>query len=102
MAAAKPALDVVLLGREYRVACQPEEAVALRQAVSALESRLRDIQSKSRGASTERIAVMAALNMTHEMLAAGQKKSGEISFDINETRRRIDAMEAELDAVLKL
>ena len=102
MAVAKPALDVVLLGREYRVACQPDEAAALRQAVDALDARLRDIESKSRGASTERIAVMAALNMTHEMLAAEQKNPAEISFDIEGARRIIDSMEAELDAVLKL
>lgn len=102
MSSDKPAIDVNLLGREYRVACQPNEAAALREAVDALDRRLREIQSKSRGASTERVAVMAALNMTHEMLAAGQKKLGENSFDNEGLRRRIEAMEAELDAVLKL
>jgi cell division protein ZapA len=102
MATAKHAIDVVLLGREYRVACTADEAAALRQAVDALDRRLREIQSRSRGASTERVAVMAALNMTHEMLAAGQKNGDENSFDSDSARRRIAAMEAELDAVLKL
>lgn len=100
--ASKHALDVVLLGREYRVACQPDEAVALRQAVDALDRRLREIQAKSRGASTERVAVMAALNMTNEMLAAQQKTRADNSIDSIEVERRIAAMESELDAVLKL
>jgi cell division protein ZapA len=48
-------------------------------------------------ASAERIAVMAALNITHELLSSRSNASG---FDIEGLRRRMAAMEATLDQAL--
>ena len=62
----------------------------MRQAVSALDARLRDIQSKSRGASTERIAVMAALNISHELLQQGHA-SEKSTHDLGERLRKLSS-----------
>ncbi|MCM8612249.1 cell division protein ZapA [Accumulibacter sp.] len=101
-------LDITLLGKEYRVACPPEQRGALLDAAGYVDGKMRDIAEKTRNNIAERIAVMAALNIAHEHLgldqgivAQHQKIESEIGLDMEALRRRISAMEAELDAVLK-
>ena len=61
-------LDITLLGKEYRVACPPEERDALQNAVAYVDARMREIAEKTHSNIAERIAVMAALNITHDLL----------------------------------
>ena len=90
-------LDVTIMGRTYKVACTEEERNALLSAVAYLDRKMSEIKSAGRVASAERIAVMAALNITHELLSSRNNASG---FDIEGLRRRIAAMEATLDQAL--
>lgn len=90
-------LDVSILGREYRVTCKPEERESLLAAVALVDERMRDIAAKSKSATPERVAVMAALNIAHESLG-GQGLAKAV--DNTDLQRRINAMEAQLDAVL--
>lgn len=90
-------LDVSIMGREYRVTCKPEEREALLAAVAIVDERMRDIAAKSKSATPERVAVMAALNIAHETLVG---RGAQESFDNLDLQRRIGAMEAQLDAVL--
>lgn len=88
-------LDIKLLGREYRVACKPQERDALLEAVAYLDQKLRDAAVKT-NASGEKLAIMTALNVTHEFLAF-QRSGG---FDMPALKRRIGLMNARLDGVL--
>lgn len=90
-----PTLDITLLGREYHVACPPGERESLQAAVAYVDQKLHEIAEKTK-ASGERLAVMAALNIAHELVTL--KLPG--GFDLQEFRRRIDAMQARLDAVM--
>ena len=93
-------LDVSILGREYRVACKESERAELMQAVDYLDRRMREIREAGKIAGTERIAVMAALNITHELLGskgAGADASGNSSFDSAGIKRRISAMQSAID-----
>jgi len=90
-------LDVTIMGRTYKVACSEEERNALLSAVAYLDRKMGEIKSTGRVASAERIAVMAALNITHELLSSRNNASG---FDIEGLRRRMAAMEATLDQAL--
>jgi cell division protein ZapA len=96
-------LDITLLGKEYRVACPPEEQEALRAAVDYVDGKMHEIAEKTKSNIAERIAVMAALNIAHELLsghpgAAGASRPA--GLDIVAVRRRIADMEAQLDAVI--
>ena len=93
-------LDVTILGREYRVACPPGEREALESAVGFVDGRMREIAGSSKNPSPERVAVMAALNIAHEFLA--HRASHAEGFDTAAAKRRIDAMEARLDALLAM
>ena len=89
-------LDVTLLGRSYRVVCNDEERDALLKAVAYLEGKMNDIKDSGKVAGTERVAVMAALNIAHELLSM---RLGE-GFDMGEAKRRISSIEAKLEAAL--
>jgi cell division protein ZapA len=95
-------LEVKLLGKEYRVACQPAEREALQAAVAFLEGRLQEIGMKTRGGG-ERVAVMAALNLAHEFLVVKNTPTEVAAALESETiQRRIDSIEAKLDESLAL
>ena len=92
----KGTMDVSILGRSYRVTCADEERDGLTAAVQYLDRKMHEIKATGRGGNTERIAVMAALNIAHELLTA----HADSRFDIVEARRRIAAMQAALDQAL--
>jgi cell division protein ZapA len=96
-------LDVKIMGREYRVACGPEERDALLAAVDLVDGKMRDIAQRTKNTIAERVAVMAALNIAHEHLSGageGAQKEFAEAVDTSETKRRIGDMGARLDAVL--
>lgn len=59
---------VQILDKEYQVACPPGERDALMQAAHNLDERMRDIRGSGNVIGLERIAVMAGLNLSHELL----------------------------------
>ena len=89
-------LDVKIMGREYRVACTPEERDALMSAVELVDNKMREIAQRTKSTIAERVAVMAALNIAHDRLTGG----GEQTVASPDLKRRIDNMGARLDAVL--
>jgi cell division protein ZapA len=102
-------LDVTILGREFKVACKEDERSELMEAVALLDRRMREIRDRGKVSGTDRIAVMAALNIAHELLrdrraaamtpAPEPTGAGE-SFDAEAARRRIQAMQATIDETL--
>lgn len=92
-----PTLDIKLQGRAYSVACPPEEREALLEAVAYLDTRMTDLAKKTKGVG-ERLAVMTALNLAHELTAL--KKSPSTPLDTIDLKRRIQSMEARLDAAM--
>ena len=93
-------LEVKLLGKEYRVACQPAEREALLAAVAFLDGRLKETGEKTRG-NGERLAVMAALNLAHEFLAAKHTPTElAAALESESIQRRINSIEAKLDESL--
>ena len=62
------ALGVRILDKEYRVACAQGEENELLASARYLDQRMREIRGTGKVIGTERIAVMAALNLAHELL----------------------------------
>ena len=100
MNTSKPAtshsLDVSIMGREYRVACKPEERQELLDAVAYVDRQMREIRDSAKQNNAERVAVMTALNITHELLK--MRVSG--SVDLGGLKRRIQNMQSTIDAAL--
>ena len=89
-------IDVSILDRQYRVACPDDEREELLASVAYLDKKMREIKGAGKIAGADRVAVMAALNITHELLSA---KTG-AGFDLGEYKRRMTSMNSLVDEAL--
>lgn len=96
MAETPKTIDVNILGRSYKVACEDDEREGLLQAVAYVDGKMAEIKAAGKVAGNERIAVMVALNIAHELLST--KIGG--GFDLGQAKRRIASIEARLDEAL--
>jgi cell division protein ZapA len=94
----KGALTINLLGREMRVACPEGEERQLLASVDYLNRKLKEVRDVGKVVGNERIALMAALNITHEFLA--QPKAPANGADVATFKRRIVEMQETVDAAL--
>lgn len=86
------AVDVSIMGRDFTVSCTEEEQVGLMHAVAFLDKKMRDIRDSGKIIGVERIAIMTALNLSHELL---NSKTGEV--DTGDIKRRITKMQDDID-----
>ncbi len=87
-------IEISLLGRSFKVPCSKEDEPQLIAAVEYLDGKMRDIRENSKAIGVERIAMMAGLNIAHELLSGGGGNREA------EYREKLAAMEAELDRTL--
>ncbi len=95
MSADSKGLQINVMGREFRVACPEDEQKGLLEAVDYLNMKMSEIRDHVKVIGLERIAIMAALNIAHELLAT--KVGG---FDIAQLKRRMESMKTMLDQAL--
>jgi len=80
-------LTIKIMDKEYRVACPKEERDNLLASAALLNEKLNEIKQQGSVIGTERIAIMTALNMSHEIL---HNKS--LSTDHDDLNKRIDVL----------
>lgn len=85
-------VDVNIMGREFTVSCTDEERPGLINAVNYLDKKMRDIRDSGKIIGVERIAIMTALNLAHELL---NSKSGNV--DVGDLKRRVTQMQDQID-----
>ncbi|HUF82899.1 MAG TPA: cell division protein ZapA [Burkholderiales bacterium] len=95
MSAEPKGLQINVMGREFRVACPENEQKGLLEAVDYLNKKMSEIRDNGKVIGLERIAIMAALNISHELLST--RVGG---FDIAELKRRMGSMETLLDQAM--
>lgn len=88
-------VSVVIMDKEYRIACPPDERDALLASAAMLNERMREIRESGKVIGLERISVMAALNIAHELLL--QRHEVENGSAV---RGRIRAMQHKIEAAL--
>ena len=91
-------MTISLLGREFRVGCPEGEEKQLLASVDYLNRKLKEVRDTGKVVGNERIAIMAALNIAHEMMSNTGK--GGAGADNAAIKRRILAMQETLDAAL--
>jgi len=89
-------LSIKILEKEYRVACPAEEKETLLASANMLNEKLNEIKDKGSVIGTERIAVMAALNMSHELL-----NSQALTEEHSELNDRIDSLSERIDNTMR-
>jgi cell division protein ZapA len=88
-------VTVRLLDREYLIACPDDEREGLLAAAKLLDRQMREIRSGNRMAGVDRIAVLAALNIAHELTqlrATSGGRDAEISQALGDMNRRLDLL----------
>jgi cell division protein ZapA len=96
MSEMNPPIKVQILGKEYPISCPEDQQHELLIAARYLDDKMRQIRGAGRVIGTERIAVMAALNIAHELLQA-QQQNQLLSQDL---RDRFSSLHERLDAAL--
>jgi len=86
-------VSIVIMDKEYRIACNEEERDSLLSAARLLDGRMREIRRAGRVIGAERIAVMAALNIAHELLAQSNvrhRQGDTVAKRLRELEERIE------------
>jgi cell division protein ZapA len=95
-------LGVKILDREYKLAVKPEEKDRLLDAVGMVDEKMRSLRDTGKIVGMERIAVMAALQLAHEMLGSQSSGSdGATAPTSTELQRKIRRMTADIEAEIK-
>lgn len=96
-----------LIDREFLIACPPEEREGLLEAASFLDRKMRELRSHAKTPGFDRLAVLAAISITHEFLQLKKSAASTSNANVAESglaeglaslRRKL---EAALDAQLK-
>ncbi len=93
-------VDISILGRDYSLACAPEEKPALLAAVQHVSQLAGRIQGTGKISGNERIAVMAAIQIASELLTMRAPDGPLGGLAVGDFKRRIDNMNTMLDAAL--
>lgn len=80
-------LSITIMGKKYRIACPAEEKDNLLASANLLNNKLNEIKNQGSVIGTERIAIMAALNMSHEILHCEA-----LSNEHNDLNQRMDVL----------
>ncbi len=89
----KQGTKVSILNREFIVACKEEERDDLSASASYLDKQMRVIQRSGKVVGIERCAIMAALNISHELLTLRKQGGGaDVASKLNALQDKIDAV----------
>ena len=87
-----------ILGRDYSLACPPEEKATLEAAVAHVSHLASQIQSTGKISGNEKIAVMAAIQIAAELLVVKSPEGPLGRLSVGDFKRKIEDMNAMLDA----
>jgi len=89
------AVSIRILDREYTVGVDPEQRESLLAAARLLETKMREVRGSNRMAAVDRVAVLAALNLAHElelMRESQRARDRELAQTLVDLNRRLDAL----------
>ncbi|MCH9696594.1 MAG: cell division protein ZapA [Gammaproteobacteria bacterium] len=91
---------ITILGKEYHIVCPQDEKEGLLEAARQLEDKMDEIRNSGRVFGAERIAVMAALNVTHELILSGRNINQDVVIE-PEFQDRIGQINDRIASVLE-
>ena len=95
MSKTSEAVSIRVLDREYTVGVEPEERDSLIAAARMLDAKMRDVRGANRMAAVDRVAVLAALNLAHELQQLrddSDRRDREVARTLDEMQRKLDAL----------
>jgi cell division protein ZapA len=89
-------VNISIMGRDFSVACPPQEQEDLLEAARHLDKNMKEIQKSGKIIGAERCAIMAALNITNDLLKLQRTTVGE-----SKIKARLESLQDRIDDVLK-
>jgi cell division protein ZapA len=89
-------INISIMGREFSVACPPEEQEELMDAARYLDKNMKEIKKSGKIIGAERCAIMAALNITNDLLQLRRATAGQ-----ERVQERLNSLQERIDEVLK-
>jgi cell division protein ZapA len=89
-------INISVMGRDFSVACPPEEQEDLMDAARYLDKNMKIIQKTGKIIGAERCAIMAALNITNDLLQLRRATAGQ-----EKVQQRLDLLQERIDEVLR-
>ncbi|MCQ4348807.1 cell division protein ZapA [Pseudomonas stutzeri] len=82
-------VTVQILDKEYPIACPPQQRANLESAARYVDGKMREIRNSGKVIGADRIAVLAALNIAHELLQRGAAPAQPTAGDTRERMREL-------------
>lgn len=89
-------VTVHILDKDYCISCPADERANLESAARYLDGKMREIRSSGKVIGADRVAVMAALNITHDLL----HKQDRMDREANSTRDQVRSLLDRVDHAL--
>lgn len=85
-------VNVRVLEKDYQVACKPGEEGDAKRAAQYVDSQLRELRNRGNVSSSERMAVVAAMNIANELLQLQRQtmSSDSLSGQLEQMKASID------------
>ena len=89
-------VNISIMGRDFQVACPPQEQEDLLEAARHLDRNMKEIQKSGKIIGAERCAIMAALNITNDLLQLRKTTLGE-----NKVKEKLVNLQQRIDQALQ-
>ncbi len=76
-------VSLMIMGKEYKIACEPEEQEDLIYSAGQLDAQMRKLRDSGKVNGADRIAVITALNLAHELQVA-KNQNAALKQSLNE------------------
>ena len=88
-------VNIRILDREYTIGVEPDARDSLMAAAKLLDGKMREVRGANRMAAVDRVAVLAALNLAHELQLLrdeNQARDRELARTLDGLQRRLDGL----------
>jgi cell division protein ZapA len=89
-------ISVKLLDREYSIRCPENQEQSLQEAARYLDEQMQVVRQSGTITSADRVAIVAALNLTHELFQLRKQKSQYV----DEVRDRVQTLQNKIENFL--
>lgn len=86
-------VSIRILDREYTVGVSEDERASLTAAARMLDSRMRELRGTNKMVAPDRLAVLTALNLAHELQQLRDERGGEADRLLAEAHSKLDALQ---------
>ena len=89
-------MSVTIMGRSYSVKCSMDERASLQEAAAHVNNQMEMVRQSGTMSHVERVAVVTALNLAHELIQIKNQKSEYV----DDVRKRVCGLQNKIENFL--